>query len=215
MNVLIIHAHENPDSFCSAMANTVKNFLEAKGSDVRISDLYSKSFGAVGGKDDFIQLSNTEHYKYASEQLHANDTDNFTPTLKAEMDALLETDVLIFNFPLWWFGMPAVLKGWVDRVLAYGFAYGGEYGFFNTGRFVGKKAFLSVTTGSPEEMYTELGAHGRTIDDILENIHKGILGLVGFEILPPFVGYGVSRISDEERKMILKRYETYLTKHFD
>ncbi|WP_350288884.1 NAD(P)H-dependent oxidoreductase [uncultured Croceitalea sp.] len=215
MKVLIIHAHENPDSFCSAMTKTIKRVLEEKGNTVTISDLYAKEFNAAGGKKDFTKLSDVEYYKYASEQLSAHNSNSFIPNLKVEMNALLEADVLVFNFPLWWFGMPAILKGWVDRVFAYGFAYGGEYGFFNTGRFKGKKAFLSITTGSPEEMYTESGAHGRTIDDILKNIHQGILGLVGFEVLPTFVGYGVSRISNKERKKILENYETYLKTHFD
>lgn len=215
MKVMIVHAHENPNSFCSALANTAKTFLENKGNLVTISDLYAKGFGAVGGKRDFTQLSDSHYYKYASEQLHAHKNNHFIPELKAEMETLLEADVLIFNFPLWWFDMPAILKGWVDRVLAYGFAYGGDFGFFNNGRFAGKKAFITVTTGSPYEFYTANGAHGREIEDILKNIHQGILGLVGYEVLPSFAAYGVSRISDEVRKEILENYQAYLGTHFN
>ncbi len=46
--------------------------------------------------------------------------DGFTAELKAEMDKLEKADLLIFQFPLWWFGLPAILKGWVDRVFAQG-----------------------------------------------------------------------------------------------
>lgn len=214
MNVLIIHAHENPDSFCSSLANAIKTHFKSKGHEAVISDLYQKDFNPVGGKHDFTKLSDAPYYKYASEQLQACKSGSFSKELQEEMQLLLKADVLIFNFPLWWFDMPAILKGWVDRVLAYGFAYGGEYGFFDKGRFKGKKAFLSVTTGSPADFYTTTGAHGRTVSDILKNIHQGVLGLIGFQVLPDFVAHGVSRIDDEERRKILEDYRYYLEKHF-
>ncbi|MFS4467240.1 NAD(P)H-dependent oxidoreductase [Maribacter sp. 2210JD10-5] len=214
MNICIVHAHENKESFCSSLAITAKTYFEKEGHQVSMSDLYADKFNPVGGKHDFIKLSDADYYKYASEQLHAHETDSFVPELKKEMQLLLEADVLIFNFPLWWFDVPAILKGWIDRVLAYGFAYGGAYGFFDKGRFKGKKAFLCVTTGSPAEFYTPKGVHGRTLSDILKNIHQGVLGLVGFEVLPDFAAYGVSRIGDPERKKILLDYNTYLEKHF-
>lgn len=214
MKVLIVHAHENQDSFCSALANKAKVTFEDLGHTVKLSDLYLNKFNPVGGKHDFESLSNDTYYKYASEQLVAHQQNTFVDELQEEMNKLLEADVLIFNFPLWWFDMPAILKGWVDRVLAYGFAYGGNYGFFDKGRFKGKHAFLCVTTGSPAEFYTPTGAHGRTLTDILQNIHQGILGLVGYTVLPNFEAYGVSRISDEERAQILVDYEAYIKKHF-
>jgi len=210
MNILIVHAHENPHSFCSALAHLAKSTFEAKGHTVTFSDLYQKGFNPIGGKHDFTALSEATYYKYASEQINAQNNQLFAPDLRAEMDLVAAADVLIFNFPMWWFDMPAILKGWVDRVLAYGFAYGGEYGMGPNGRFKGKKAFLSITTGSPTNFYTLDGAHGRTMDDILRNINEGILGLVGYNVQSPFVAYGVSRISDEERAAILKNYQDYL-----
>lgn len=214
MTVLIVHAHENPKSFCSALGKTAKEVLIGQGHNVILSNLYAKGFNPVGGKHDFTKLSEADYYKYASEQMHAHENDHFTPEIWEEMKLLAEADVLIFNFPLWWFGMPAILKGWVDRVLAYGFAYGGEYGFFDTGRFKGKKAFLCVTTGSPADFYTAEGAHGRTLGDILKNIRQGILELVGFEVLPEFGAYGVSRINEKARVQIISDYQVYLEQHF-
>jgi len=210
MNVLIVHAHENPASFCSALANTAKKHLMAQEHSVVITDLYKKQFNPVGGKHDFTQLSNAPYYKYALEQMHANKNGSFVPQLLEERNQLEVADVLIFNFPLWWFGLPAILKGWVDRVLSYGFAYGGEYGVYKQARFQGKQAFLCLTTGSPVSFYTEEGIHGRSLEAILKNIHQGILEIVGYEVLPPFVGYGVSRITDDERATILKQYHQHL-----
>ena len=213
MKILIVHAHENRDSFCSAMAKTAKDFLEANGHQVTVSDLYNKQFDPVANKNDFISNSGNSYYKYALEQMHAQEHHGFHPQIKSEMQDLESTDVLIFNFPLWWFGMPAILKGWVDKVLAYSFAYGGPYGLYKEGRFKGKKALLALTTGSPKVFYTAEGIHGRTLDDILSNIHGGILELIGFETLPQFVGYSVSRISEEERSKILMAYKRYLDTH--
>jgi NAD(P)H dehydrogenase (quinone) len=196
------------------LAKQARTSFEKLGHTVALSDLYLNKFNPVGGKHDFIELSKENHYKYAAEQMNANNQNTFVPELKTEMEKLVNADVLIFNFPLWWFGMPAILKGWIDRVLAYGFAYGGDYGFFDNGRFKGKHAFLCVTTGSPEEFYKPTGAHGRTLTDILKNIHQGVLGLIGYTVLPNFEAYGVSRISDEDRTKLLINYDNYIIKHF-
>ncbi len=210
MKVLIIHAHENSNSFCSALAETAKSTFEKEGHQVTISDLYKKNFNPIGGKHDFILTSDASYYKYASEQLHAHQNNLFSEELNKEMKLLENADILIFNFPLWWFGMPAILKGWIDRVLAYGFAYGGDYGFYDKGRFSGKKAMLCITTGSPENFYTKNGAHGRTVSDILQNTHQGILNLIGFEVTPDFAAYGVSRITNSEREKILEEYKAFI-----
>lgn len=214
MNVLIVHAHENSNSFSSALAHTAKERFESKGHTVSFTDLYQKGFNPVAGKHDFKNTSDTSYYKYALEQFNANTTNSFAADLQEEMKLLEQADVLILNFPLWWFGMPAILKGWVDRVLAYGFAYGGDYGLYQDGKFKGKKAFLSITTGSPASYYTKEGMHGRALEDILKNINEGVLGLIGFEVLPPFIGFSVSRIANEERKEILHNYLMFIDQHF-
>jgi len=215
MNVLIVHAHENPDSFCTSLCQQTKSNFEAKGHKVTISDLYTQGFNPVAGKHDFKHDTDQGYYKYAFQQLAAVKENTFSNDLKAEMDKLERADILCFNFPLWWFGVPAILKGWVDRVLAYGFAYGGEYGMGETGRFKGKKAFITVTTGSPKDAYHAEGRNKRTVNDILTNIHQGVFELIGFEALTPFVAYGVSRIPIEERKLIIKDYDIYLEKILD
>ncbi len=214
MKILLVHAHENSDSFCSALNQLSKSKLEALGHEVMESNLYKMNFNPIGGKHDFLKLSNSPHYKYAMEQLHASKDNSFNEVLHGEMQKLIQADVINFNFPLWWFGMPAILKGWVDRVFAYGVAYGGDYGFHENGRFNGKKAFLSITTGSPESAYSTEGSNKRSLNKILRNINEGIFELVGYEVLDPFVAYAVSRISLEERQLILIQFDAYLQKQF-
>jgi NAD(P)H dehydrogenase (quinone) len=108
--------------------------------------------------------------------------------------------VLILQFPLWWFTMPAILKGWVDRVFAYGFAYGvGEHSDshwgdrYGEGTLAGKRAMLVVTAGGWEDHYSPRGING-PIEDILFPINHGILHYPGYDVLPPFVTYRVDRL---------------------
>ena len=98
--------------------------------------------------------------------------------------------------------MPAILKGWVDRVYAYGFAYGvGEHSDkrwgdrYGEGTLAGKRAMLIVTTGGWEEHYAARGVNG-PIDDLLFPINHGILYYPGYDVLPPFVVYGVDRLDE-------------------
>ena len=203
MRALIVHAHENPNSFCSALAYSALDVLKKEGHDVQISDLYSLSFNPVGSKADFKSSSNSEYYKYPMEQLHAARIDTFAEDLKSEMKKLDHLELLVFNFPLWWYSMPAILKGWVDRVLAFGVAYGGEYGMGPNGRFKGARAMATITTGSPKDILPS--SH-----KILSNIHDGIFRLLGFEVLEPFIAYGVSRIDEAERKELISQYEITL-----
>ena len=200
MNALIVHAHENPESFCSALAYTAREELNNRGYNAEISDLYGLGFDAVGSKRDFEQLSDRAYYKYPMEQFHASQNDCFESSLQSEMTKLMNADLLIFNFPLWWYSVPAILKGWIDRVMAYGVAYGAG----TEGRFNGKRAFMAVTTGST------FSADDKPIDDVLNHISEGVLGYVGFDVLPTFIGYGVSRITQDQRLEILEAYRRVL-----
>jgi len=201
MNALIVHAHENPDSFCSALANKAMSTLQSIDYKVVISDLYAMGFDPVGSKKDFTTLSDSDYYKYPMEQLNASQNNLYNLALKDEMEKLNHADLLIFNFPMWWYSMPAILKGWVDRVMAYGVAYGAGC----EDKFKGRQALITVTTGSPKKTNDDIET-----DRILENVSNGILKYVGFDLIPSFVAYGVSRISQEEREQILHNYSAHL-----
>jgi NAD(P)H dehydrogenase (quinone) len=105
---------------------------------------------------------------------------------------------------LWWFGLPAALKGWVDRVFAMGRTYGGGR-IYETGVFRGKRALLSLTTGGPADAYRPDGFNG-DIQGILRPIHRGMLRFVGFDVLAPHIVYGPIRLSDDERRRELERF---------
>src|ERR1035437_376571 len=210
-NVLIINAHPEKASFCSSLKNTAREFFLANGYEVKVSDLYAMNFDPVGDRSDFKSVANPEFFKYQAEQLSAYHNDHFVDVLKEEMDKLEWFDLLIFNFPLWWFGLPAMLKGWVDRVFAMGFVYGGGKGVYDTGVFKDKTAFVIMTTGGPEQSYTQDGRNGN-IDTILFPIHHGMFYFAGMTVLPPFISWGPSRLTEAERHNELEKLKNYLEK---
>ena len=208
MKALIVYAHEEPRSFNGALLKTAVDTLSEIGMSVTVSDLYAMGFNPVGGKHDFTTLHEPDYFKYAVEQTHATSAGTFVPELAAEHTKLLEADLLIFQFPLWWFGLPAILKGWVDRVLAAGLIYGAGK-WYSNGEFRNRRAMLCLTTGGPENMYTPRGLSG-DIDTILYPIQHGMLYFVGYGVLPPMVCWSATRVSPETRAEYLAQYRQRL-----
>ncbi len=207
--ILIIHAHQESKSFCSALKNTAFDYFTLNGDHVDVIDLYAENFDPIGGKNDFLSLSDAEYFKYQKEQVQAYENGLFEKDLQRHMDLFEACDVLIFNFPLWWFGLPAILKGWVDRVFAMGFTYGNGKGVYENGTFKNKTAFCCLTTGGPKISYGE--ERNGDIDKILYPINHGMFYFVGMRVLPAFIGYGPARISNEERLEIIENYKSYLS----
>ncbi len=209
--VLIIHAHPESQSFCSSLKNEAVSYFQSQGAEVKVSDLYAMGFNPVGDKHDFKQLQHPDFFKYQMEQVHAHQNNLFMPDVKTEMDKLEWCDTLIFNYPLWWFGLPAILKGWVDRIFAMGLVYGAGKGVYENGTYKNKTAFLTLTTGGPEVAYGDTGKNGN-LDTILYPIQHGMFYFAGMTVLPPFISFSPARITDEERKTQLALYKTYLEK---
>jgi len=204
MKVFIVHAHHEPASFNSALTAAARAALAAGGYEVRVSDLHAMNFDPVSDRRNFRTVANRSRLRQQAEEEHASAVGGFAPELQLEMDKLAWCDTLILQFPLWWLGMPAIMKGWIDRVFALGRAYGGGR-YFSRGVFSGKRALCSVTVAGSEVMYSERGAYG-PIERILFPIHHGILGFTGFSVIDPFVVYAPARMRDEERQACLQSY---------
>ena len=200
MKILLVFAHPEPRSLNGALRDVAIRELEAQGHEVRVSDLYAQGWKSEIDRADFLPLALDERLKPASASRQAFDAGALTDDVKAEHEKLLWADMLILQFPLWWFTMPAILKGWVDRVYARGFAYGvGEHSDrrwgdrYGEGILAGKRAMLIVTTGGWQEHYSPRGING-PIDEVLFPINHGILYYPGYGVLPPFVVYKVDRL---------------------
>jgi putative NADPH-quinone reductase len=154
MKVLIVFAHPEPRSLNGALRDVAIKELKAQGHEVRVSDLYADGWKSEVDRTDFPKWARDERFIPGFASKKAFESDTLTKDVKAEIEKLLWADMLIMQFPLWWYAMPAILKGWVDRVFAYGFAYGvGEHSDqrwgdrFGEGTLLGKRAMLIVTTG--------------------------------------------------------------------
>lgn len=179
MNILIVYAHPDPHSLNGALKDYALQHLQAAGHAVQLSDLYAMQWRPT---------------------LEAGETPG--PEVLREQEKLRWADAVIFQFPLWWFSMPAIMKGWVERVFSYGFGYGiGEHSDrrwgdrYGEGTLAGKRAMLLVTAGGWEPHYSARGING-PIMDLLFPIHHGVLHYAGVEVLPPLLIYRTSRMDD-------------------
>lgn len=204
MNVFVLLAHPEPRSFNGAMFRQAVTTLRATGYVVDTSDLTAMGFDPVSGRGNFRTVKNADYFDQQAEEQHATETGGFAADVEAEIRKVEACDLMIWQFPLWWFGLPGVLKGWVDRVFAMGRTYGYRR-IYDRGVFRGKRAMLSLTTGGPAKSYVRGGYIG-DMDAILRPIHRGILEFVGFDVLAPQIVYGPAKVGHGEREEALLAY---------
>lgn len=203
-HILIVHAHPESKSFNSSMAHTYRDRLLAEGHTVDFKDLYALAFNPVSDRRNFQQEFDPDYYKQQAEERHATEVDGFAPDLDSHIQDLERCDALIFSFPLWWFSMPAILKGWVDRVFPMGRIYGGPKLYENGLGQARRPARILLTTGGPPEHYDGLGPNP-PMSSILATIEHGIFWFNGFLPLPATVAYGPARWTPEERTTCLQQ----------
>lgn len=208
MNVLIVHAHNEPQSFTAALKDLAAAELLAQGHQVEVSDLYAMKFKAVADSDDFRQRANPDYLVYALEQRNAVNNGTLAADIAAELEKIKAADLIVFSFPIYWFSVPAIMKGWIDRVLVSGYCYGGLR-FYDRGGLAGKKAMLACTLGGQPHMLKADGIHGE-LEEMLRPLLRGTLAYTGMSVLPPFVAYHVPYISEQQRKDLLENYRQRL-----
>lgn len=206
---LIVLAHPEKTSFNHAMAAAASSALRDKGWEVTISDLYAIGFNAVLSRRDITgPLKNPECFVYEMETAHAWKEGRLSSDIVAEQKKIEAADLIIFQFPLQWFGMPAILKGWFDRVFTDGFAYSMAT-MYDQGPFQKKKAMLSLTTGGMGSMYSPSGING-DMNVLLWPMQRGTLHFCGFQVLAPQICYSVRYVSPEVRAQMLSTWKSRL-----
>lgn len=208
MNVLYVYAHPEPRSLNGSLRDFALARLRRAGHSVQQSDLYAMRWKAAIDTEDFLERDPHSHLDIEAASKHAFETHTQSPDIELEQRKLLEADAMILQFPMWWFSMPAILKGWIDRVYAFGLAYGvGEHSDrkwgerYGQGMFKGKRAMLILTTGGWAPHYSERGINGR-IDDLLFPIHHGMLYYPGFDVVPPYLVYRAKKMDDQRFEQI-------------
>ena len=183
------------------MLATAKATLAEAAHQICLSDLYRDRFCPVPGADQFPSRAFPDRFELMREQAHANAAGVLPPDLRREQDRIQWADVLLFQSPLWWWSFPAILKGWVDRVLSNGFAYGER-------NLAGKSAMLAITAETRASRF-EPGA----ANPILDPIETGILRYCGLDVLPAFVAPELQSIGDAARRRHLEDYAGHLRTH--
>lgn len=210
MNILYVYAHPSTASFNFQLKNKGRDVLQKAGHHLMMSDLYEQNFKSNAHFSDFDLPDTKLNPQYFLSQKTAFINHALSNDIKTEIEKIIFAKHIIFQFPLWWFSVPAILKGWFDRILVKGFAY--DTGkILSDGLLKGKTASLVVTTQSGESAYQTNGIHGATIDTFLYPIHH-TLRFVGLEILAPFVEYEVFNLDERQQESILMKYELYLQK---
>jgi NAD(P)H dehydrogenase (quinone) len=217
MKVFIVYAHPEPKSLNAELLKFSVQVLKEAGHEVQVSDLYVMKWKAVADRDDFPWLEAGERLNYAGASGEAFTQKKQLPEIEAEQQKLLWADFVIFQFPLWWFSMPAILKGWVERVFAYKFAYGiGEHAGerwgdrYGEGTLKGRKAMVVTTAGGREPHYRPRGVNGY-LEDLLWPIQHGIFFYPGMDSLPAFTVFEIGRrTTPEEFERIKSAYRERL-----
>lgn len=183
MKYLIVYAHPNPASFNNAILVTISEELKKSNKNFEVRDLYGLHFNPVLSADDLAAFQNGE----------------VPQDIKTEQDYILSADTLIFIFPIWWSSMPAMLKGYIDRVFSLKFAYDitadGIIGLLK-----GKKAFIVNTTGASREDYEKIGAFKM----MNMSMDMAIFQSSGVEVIGHKYYSSVPNVSDQDRKQMLE-----------
>ncbi|MFF5971361.1 NAD(P)H-dependent oxidoreductase [Streptomyces sp. NPDC012769] len=196
-NVLVVSAHPEPRSLNAALTDFAVDHLRAAGRQVRVSDLYAMKWKAGVDADDFPDHPADERLDVLAGQERATLAGRLTADVAAEQEKLLWSDALVLQFPMWWFSVPAILKGWIDRVFTNGFAYGPSVPPpYSEGALGGRRALLSTTVGARETAFSDRGIHG-DLESVLHPLQHGLLWFAGIQPLEPFAVYGTVDLPEE------------------
>lgn len=206
---LIVLAHPERRSFCGNWADVSAEAAQDDPADrVLWSDLYGMKFDPTEGPGHHPPVE--AHFDVLKAQEAAAST-ALEPDVEKEVDKIRTAERVIFHFPIWWFGPPAILKGWLDRVLVHGELHDVE-NRFDTGLCRGKEALFCVTTGASAE---ESGFDGKEGDTrLLLWPLAQTLRYLGMDVLEPCVVNGVHGYFEGEAKQKLEvRLKQVLASH--
>ncbi|MEZ5333826.1 MAG: NAD(P)H-dependent oxidoreductase [Methanolobus sp.] len=214
MNVLYIFAHPEPKSFNSSMKEMAIKAIKEKGNTVKLSDLYSMGFKPVLDQSDFIQRKNPDSFNPFMEQITASKEGTFSEDIMREMEKVKWADFIVFHFPIFFTGMPAIMKGWIDRVFAAGFAFSPiKDRVYENGLLKGKKVMIITSMGADEEWYSAGGRHG-DIRELLKYMTHCTFEYVGVEVVDLHAVFGAGRMSAERGDEELRRYKNKIDNFF-
>ncbi len=202
MKVHIVFAHPNINSFNGQLRKIAIDTFTQSNSEVSVSDLFQINFKASADEKDFTKLHKPDYFDLQAEQLMALQNGTFTEDIQREHRLLTQADLIIFQFPFWWYSMPAVLKGYIERVFSYGYAYG------RAGKYLqNKQILISTSTGSPLAVFA---ANNRSVEDYLKHLIVGTFELCGLKVVEPFIVHGAKQLNEEQSEQAFNNYKQKL-----
>lgn len=208
MKAHIVLAHPEQKSFNGRLAGISSSTLHSRGFEVSVSDLYRMNFDPCEAERHYVERSDDAVFHAQTEQ-RFNARNGTTPAdVSDEADRLLNADMLIVHFPLWWFGAPAILKGWMDRVFVYGKLYKSQMRY-DAGICRGKKMIACITTGASADSCAFDGREGDTRLVTWPLLFP--FRYIGFDVLEPVILHGIGGVASieahEDGMSDLDRYE--------
>ncbi|QOR70312.1 NAD(P)H-dependent oxidoreductase [Ruania alkalisoli] len=185
----------------------------SRDSAVATSDLYAMGWQAALTEDDLGGVGGDQTFGTRTREAHLAGT--LAPDIRTEQAKLREADLLVLQFPLWWGGMPAILKGWFDRVFVNGFAFNvtnaaGRTLKYGEGGLEGKRALVVVTAGDRAPSFAAGGVNGH-LEALLFPLLHGILWYTGIQPLHPHLIAATDRREfgglNHERDRLLTRLD--------
>ncbi len=182
--------------------------LGTNGFEVTVSDLYRMNFDPCEAEKHYTVRSDDAVFHAQTEQRFNANNGSIPADVSQESDKLLNADVLVIHFPLWWFGAPAILKGWMDRVFIYGKVYKSQMRY-DAGICRGKKMIACITTGASADSCSFDGREGDTRLVVWPLLFP--FRYIGFDVLEPMILHGIGGVASieahEDGLSDLDRYE--------
>lgn len=212
--ILLVTAHPEPRSLNAALADVAVTHLRAAGHEVRVSDLYAMTWKADVDAEDFPAHPAERRLEVLPVSGQATLAGQLSPDIAAEQEKLRWSEAVVLQFPMWWFSVPAILKGWIDRVLTYEFAHGPSvpppYG---EGALAERRAMVAMTIGARESAFSDRGIHGR-LSDVLFPLQHGVFWFTGMTPLEPFAVYDANDASEKQFEAAARAYRQRLDRLF-
>jgi NAD(P)H dehydrogenase (quinone) len=178
MKHLIIYAHPNGQSLNNSILELVQKVYTENGHEVVVRNLYDLQFNPVLSTEDMKSFRNG----------------SIADDIQKEQQYISWADTMTFIYPIWWTGLPAILKGYIDRVFSFGFAYSfNEKGLIKL--LTDKKALIFNTHGLPKSLYDP---HVYNALNITSN--SGIFDFCGIEVLSHTYYAGATSVDQSTRE---------------
>jgi NAD(P)H dehydrogenase (quinone) len=200
-SALIVLAHPEPTSFSASLAVAAERALSGAGWQVTLADLYAQGFDPALSAGDFTERIVPGRLEAMAEQAHAAANGSFAPDLQWHIDRFLEAELLVLVSPMWWFSVSAMMKGWIDRVLANGVAYRSPEVRPWSGYLSARRGML-VMTASYDEAAFHTDRVG-TLEQMLYPLSYGTLAYTGMQVLPPFMAWAADSVDQAQRDAYL------------